>query len=1225
MSLFQKVGLDASDAINELNSLSNAIDGAADSLHQLGQAGVRLNNSNVGSGAKKATSVMVQFANGAKQAVSSLDQLVAGAQRSQGRFARLRGILDGVSQSFNSLGARVKSLFQSFARIAALRAMIGAINLLRQSFTEAVSSAKEFQLAIAEIQTIAGSMALTNEQLSAKVLELSSALGTGAADTARGFYQVLSNQVVEAGEAFIFLEEAQKLAITTVASTGDAVDALSSVFNSYGKSIEDVERISGSLFEAVNVGRFKLEDIADIIGRVTPLAAQMGVEWNEVAAAIATMTQQGVRADTAITQLRAVLQKIIKPTEAMQQKFREWGVEDGPAAIATFGGVSGVLNKLLEETKGSTTELTKYFNRVRALTGVLSITSDEGERMAVTLDQINDSATRAAEAFEGFQASQVQQMVIATNRLKNALIELGTAAQPIITSLLNFAGKLTGSVSGFVKAITAATDETTTRQRLVTKALEDQDKRLREQRTEFTRFSSDEFKKQEQALFQSLAEQTVEYNKFYDNISSQQSQATAQFKGFVRSLTDSYTKAIKPLGDFVKNIGKDYADSRKKIADIDRQISDERFEQELAKYDDQATKIKKIMERAQKDLWEARAQINKIGLSKEARDEAIAQAKRAEEGFRQAKSLAGDPRTSGQARQAAEGVIESLETSKKAYDTWGKNARNQVDSVGKEYNKLKGQRDQFEQTERQLNKLLEKRGEIAAKGTTDEKELLANEIEFLEQRLKQLAPSVRQQRFIDSLFPEANVALLRNRIERGLTEAKFDWARAVDSLQRRLQAQTFRFNAEADLGDRDVRADAEALGVPFDAATQADTALYRKNVEKAKDVLAEAATRSQDLAAAQQRIKTLGGNAWDALRKDADLYIDKQKAASEIGIGFFNSFHSALLLFAQGEEAATGFSDQVRESMAKTQNPLRTFVKDLEAMKEKLDAEELIPEEDIKGFQERLKQALGTGNISADQQRALEGLFNLVQQTQGELKNLKDASADLEKLEPKVPIAEQYVTPLEQGAKAMTLIKDSTQTTLENLGTAGTTIDTILNPALDETKTAATDTATAIGSVGPSANSAVKGINNATTAMKALKEEAQAAAKAAAQAGGGGAAPQAAAGNAAGGMQYFHGGGLGRLASFPRGSDSIPAMLSRGEFVVNSRSSRKFFSELNAINQSTRPVYRNEGGSVTTIGDVHVTVQGGDSSRQTVREIGRGLQRELRRGTINLGRLRRMR
>ena len=77
-------------------------------------------------------------------------------------------------------------------------------------------------------------------------------------------------------------------------------------------------------------------------------------------------------------------------------------------------------------------------------------------------------------------------------------------------------------------------------------------------------------------------------------------------------------------------------------------------------------------------------------------------------------------------------------------------------------------------------------------------------------------------------------------------------------------------------------------------------------------------------------------------------------------------------------------------------------------------------------------------------------------------------------------------------------------------------------------------------------------------------------------------------------------------------------MLSPGEFVVNSKATKSFFSELNAMNNGGQPTHREQGGPVTNVGDVNVTVNGGDSSQQTVREIGRALRRDIQRGNIKL-------
>jgi hypothetical protein len=96
-------------------------------------------------------------------------------------------------------------------------------------------------------------------------------------------------------------------------------------------------------------------------------------------------------------------------------------------------------------------------------------------------------------------------------------------------------------------------------------------------------------------------------------------------------------------------------------------------------------------------------------------------------------------------------------------------------------------------------------------------------------------------------------------------------------------------------------------------------------------------------------------------------------------------------------------------------------------------------------------------------------------------------------------------------------------------------------------------------------------------------------------------------------MKYFDRGGFA-----PKGTDTIPAMLSPGEFVVNARSTRRFFSQLQAINTGVEPVFRANGGPVTNnnIGDVSIAVNGAQNPRVVGREVAKAIFREKRRGTI---------
>lgn len=99
---------------------------------------------------------------------------------------------------------------------------------------------------------------------------------------------------------------------------------------------------------------------------------------------------------------------------------------------------------------------------------------------------------------------------------------------------------------------------------------------------------------------------------------------------------------------------------------------------------------------------------------------------------------------------------------------------------------------------------------------------------------------------------------------------------------------------------------------------------------------------------------------------------------------------------------------------------------------------------------------------------------------------------------------------------------------------------------------------------------------------------------------------------------YF-GGNISRFADGGSvGGDTVAARLSPGEFVINKTAAREFFPQLTAINSGAARF--NDGGNVTNnnVGDIKVSVQGGDTSEATVRDIGNKLRREINRGVLRL-------
>ena len=97
-----------------------------------------------------------------------------------------------------------------------------------------------------------------------------------------------------------------------------------------------------------------------------------------------------------------------------------------------------------------------------------------------------------------------------------------------------------------------------------------------------------------------------------------------------------------------------------------------------------------------------------------------------------------------------------------------------------------------------------------------------------------------------------------------------------------------------------------------------------------------------------------------------------------------------------------------------------------------------------------------------------------------------------------------------------------------------------------------------------------------------------------------------------GGVPYFTSGGFVK-----RGFDTRLIAAAPGEFVMNQRATMRNYTQIIAMNQGREPRNFVQGGNVTTVGDINITVQGGTTPAPVVQQIGQQLRREIRLGKLS--------
>jgi len=271
---------------------------------------------------------LASFAAQNKISAAQMTQAFSGAATGssaamQELIARVNALKAAHINASNSIVQQNQKMQASFGFLRTLTFVVAiqAFHALVNAITEGVKAAADFERSLWKTVAIEDSLRASIGGVRQELVDLAITYGKDLNDVSEAYYQTLQNQVGDANDAMQVMSAASKLAAANVQSLSDAEELLTATLKGFNLSAREAGRVAGVLFEAIKVGRFEAKDLANIIGRVNSLAGQMGVSVEEVFAAIATMTVQGVRADTAITQLRAVVESTSEANQRPKEGY----------------------------------------------------------------------------------------------------------------------------------------------------------------------------------------------------------------------------------------------------------------------------------------------------------------------------------------------------------------------------------------------------------------------------------------------------------------------------------------------------------------------------------------------------------------------------------------------------------------------------------------------------------------------------------------------------------------------------------------------------------------------------------------------------------------------------------------------------------------------------------------------------------------------------------------
>lgn len=356
---------------------------------------------------------------------------------------RLNAVTGGFTQAMQQAGSTVarqgSRMEQSMQRNRrafdiAGAAAIGMGTAVGFAMKSAGDQAIEFESTITKLSTQIGLTAGEVAELRDAALSMQGT-GRGAQELGDAAFFVASAGL-RGSEALDAMEQSARASAIGLGDTKEVADLVTSAMNAYGAETLNAEAATDVLLGAVREGKAQAPELAQAMGRVLPVASEMGVSFDQVGAATAAMTRTGTDASTATMQLRQILMGLLTPTVEAEETLSKFGLSaEGIRQRIREDGLISVLELLRDRFGDNEEAMARVFGNARSLSGVLDIVGANGAENAQIFERMTDTAGLAADAFEEWGDTAEAQEARASAAWENARIQFGEATLGIRSSM----------------------------------------------------------------------------------------------------------------------------------------------------------------------------------------------------------------------------------------------------------------------------------------------------------------------------------------------------------------------------------------------------------------------------------------------------------------------------------------------------------------------------------------------------------------------------------------------------------------------------------------------------------------------------------------------------------------------------------------------------------------------------------------------------------------------
>lgn len=345
----------------------------------------------------------------------------------------------GVTKGLNNISSKFKTLGRNLT--------LGVTLPLAGIATAASRMALTFDESLTKINTLVGVSKSEIQGMRSEVMKIAGATAQAPNELADALFTVTSAGL-RGKEAMQVLEMAAKGSASGLGETKTVAQALTGIMQSYAKSGMTASQATDILTATVRAGNLEASELAPVLGRVTGIASQLGIGFDEVGASIATFTRLGVNSAEAVTGLSGIMNGLVKPTDQTRDALATLNMSmDGLRESIKEKGLAATLVDLVAQVGDNQDVIGELIPNVRALSAVLGTAGAQGEDYVKVANEISNSTGLANQVFEDTAKSSAFQFKQSLNQLAVVGTEIGSMLLPPLVKAAKFVGDL---VKGFM-------------------------------------------------------------------------------------------------------------------------------------------------------------------------------------------------------------------------------------------------------------------------------------------------------------------------------------------------------------------------------------------------------------------------------------------------------------------------------------------------------------------------------------------------------------------------------------------------------------------------------------------------------------------------------------------------------------------------------------------------------------------------------------------------------